>query len=64
MGHSAKAIANFFIDRHKRHGISPLKLQKLIYMAHGWHLALLDKPLVEDEAPEAWKFGPVFASVY
>ena len=64
MGTSAKAVANFFIRRHGRHGISPLKLQKLIYIAHGWSLALKDEPLVNDERPEAWKHGPVFPSVY
>ena len=64
MGYSAKAVANFFIRRYGRHGISPLKLQKLIYIAHGWCLALTDEPLVKDEHVEAWQHGPVFPSVY
>ena len=64
MGYSAKAIANFFIDRYGRNGITPLKLQKLIYLAHGWHLALYDDPLVDDEYAEAWQYGPVFPSIY
>ena len=64
MGYSAKAIANFFINRYGRNGISPLKLQKLVYIAHGWNLALRDEVLVNDEYPEAWKYGPVFPSVY
>ena len=62
MGHPVKAIANFFIDRYGRHGITPLKLQKLIYVAHGWHLALLDKPLVIDENPrrgDMVRFSPL-----
>lgn len=36
----------------------------MVYIAHGWHLAYFDKPLVEDEDAEAWEFGPVFPSLY
>jgi len=43
--------------------VSPMKLQKLIYFAHGWHWALADKPLVSEQV-EAWKFGPVISPVY
>lgn len=43
--------------------MSPLKLQKLLYFAHGWHLAIVDAPLL-DEHVEAWQFGPVVPSVY
>lgn len=68
MGYSAKAVANYFIDKAKRAGnpVDHLKLQKLVYLAHGWHLALHENnaPLVENEYPEAWKYGPVFPSVY
>jgi uncharacterized phage-associated protein len=40
-----------------------LELQKLAYFCHGWHLALLDTPLVDEEF-EAWRFGPVLPSIY
>ncbi len=40
-----------------------MKLQKLVYIAHGWCLALLDQPLLEDDV-EAWKWGPVIRSIY
>jgi len=40
-----------------------LKLQKLVYIAHGYMWALANKPLI-DEAPQAWKYGPVIHSVY
>ena len=64
MGYSAKAVANCLLSKFGRHGISPLKLQKLVYLAHGWHLALFDEPLIEDEYAEAWQYGPVFPSLY
>lgn len=43
--------------------ISPLKLQKLTYLLHGWHLACFDKPATQDE-PDAWKYGPVYPEIY
>ena len=64
---TAKAVANFFLSMPKvrDEGVDPLKLQKLVYIAHGWHLALTDGiPLVQDEKVEAWRYGPVFPSIY
>ena len=61
---TAKAIANYFLSTYGKRSISPLKMQKLVYIAHGWHLALYDKSLVDDEYAEAWEYGPVFASLY
>ena len=43
--------------------ISHLKLQKLLYILHGWHLAITDEPAFEDEV-EAWAYGPVVRKVY
>lgn len=43
--------------------ITNLKLQKLIYIANGYMLALHDRPLI-DEQPQAWKYGPVIHSIY
>lgn len=40
-----------------------MKLQKLAYVAHGWYLAFVGEPLVHDVV-EAWKWGPVFRSLY
>ncbi|MCP4134604.1 MAG: SocA family protein [bacterium] len=43
--------------------ISNLKLQKLVYYAQGFHLALFDKPLFNDKI-EAWEHGPVVPELY
>lgn len=63
--YSPKAIANWFIERANKSGVdlSPMKLLKLVYLAHGWNLALTDKPLI-NEAVCAWRFGPVISSLY
>lgn len=60
---SAIAVANHFIQEHPGE-ITHLKLQKLVYISHGWHLGIFRKELVEDELAEAWKHGPVFPSIY
>lgn len=68
MGYSAKEVANYFLDLASKEGIelSPLQIQKLVYIAHGWHLAIygLEDPLIDDEYAEAWEYGPVFPSLY
>jgi uncharacterized phage-associated protein len=43
--------------------ISNLKLQKLLYYAQGFHLAIHDSPLFEEEI-EAWMYGPVVPCIY
>jgi uncharacterized phage-associated protein len=63
--YSAFEVANFFIATSLKKGkeISPMKLQKLVYFAYGWYLALYKKTLI-NETIEAWKFGPVIRSLY
>jgi uncharacterized phage-associated protein len=62
---STEAVANWFIKKAQEGGdsITAMKLQKLIYYAHGWCLGLYDAALVEDQV-EAWTYGPVFPHVY
>ena len=64
VGYSAKAVANYFLASFGEHGITPLKIQKLVYLAHGWNYAFRDDDLVNDEVAEAWPYGPVFPSLY
>ena len=54
-------IANEFIRLAAKHGrkLDQLQLQALIYIAHGWCLAIHGQPLTGDR-PEASKFGPVY----
>ena len=61
----ALAVANAFIQRGIDHANAPtqMKLQKLMYFAHGWNLALYDEPLV-DQSFHAWEYGPVIPSIY
>jgi len=43
--------------------LSPLRLQKLLYYAQGYALAVTGRPLFE-EPVRAWRCGPVVESVY
>jgi uncharacterized phage-associated protein len=58
-------IAEYFIKLANSTGsfISNLKLQKLVYYAQAWHLALHDEPLFREDF-EAWVHGPVIPSLY
>lgn len=63
--HNATSIANFFIRKGIEDGkpVDQMKVQKLVYFAHGWYLAITNQPLL-NEAVEAWRFGPVIPSLY
>lgn len=59
-------VANYFLSLTEEDAgdvITNLKMQKLLYYAQGFALALFDKPLF-DENFEAWQHGPVVPSVY
>jgi uncharacterized phage-associated protein len=64
---SAAAVANEFLklqseDPHSP-GLDQMKLQKLVYYAHAWYLAIKGTPLFDDDI-EAWPWGPVVRNLY
>ena len=66
MTYPAVAIANAFIDiggEKKVSDLTPMKLQKLVYFAHGWNLGATGSPLINEQV-EAWQYGPVVKSIY
>lgn len=63
---SALAVANVFLDCAEAEvgrELTHIGVQKLVYFAHGWHLAITDKPLIIEQV-EAWPLGPVIESLY
>ena len=60
-------IANFFLSKDN---LSQKKLQKLVYYAYAWFIALYNEnpdeinAVLFEEEPEAWIHGPVFPSLY
>ncbi|MCC5639755.1 DUF4065 domain-containing protein [Nostoc sp. CHAB 5844] len=58
-------IADYFIRLANETGsfISNLKLQKLVYYAQAWYLALYETPLFEEDF-QAWVHGPVIPNLY
>jgi uncharacterized phage-associated protein len=63
---SAKQVAEFFLsvtDPDLGDLISNLKLQKLVYYAQGFHLAMYEQTFF-DEPILAWEHGPVVESLY
>lgn len=61
-------VADYFLNKASKEEddseiISNLKLQKLVYYAQGFHLAMFDEPLFI-ETIEAWTHGPVCPVLY
>lgn len=48
---------------HEEGSLTPLKLQKLLYLSQGWSYVWDDKPLFYEEFA-AWQYGPVNPMVY
>lgn len=63
--HDSRALANQILLQARKQNVSLtiMQLLKLMFFAHGWHLALHDRPLSRDPV-EAWQYGPVFPLVY
>ena len=61
----ARIVANRFLELAREGGrtLTPMQLLKLVYIAHGWTLALLHRPLIPQRV-EAWRYGPVIRDLY
>ncbi|MGA2849374.1 MAG: type II toxin-antitoxin system antitoxin SocA domain-containing protein [Terracidiphilus sp.] len=62
----AHAVAKYFVslvDEEAGDSISNLKLQKLLYYAQGFHLAIYGNPLFPEKI-KAWMHGPVVPQVW
>jgi uncharacterized phage-associated protein len=67
MAYSAFAVANAFISKAtdgKLQGLTPMKLQKLMFYAQSWHLLLKDQQPLFDDFFARWQYGPVIPSLY
>ncbi|SDJ95760.1 Uncharacterized phage-associated protein [Pedobacter sp. ok626] len=62
---SALGIASHFIEKSFQEDIrlTNMQLQKMVYIANGFYLALKEKPLVNENV-EAWSYGPVIRPLY
>ena len=65
MAYDAKQIANWFITHaaSKNRTVSITQLLKLVYISHGWYLAIYSAPLIKNQV-QAWQYGPVIPVIY
>ncbi len=66
MSITALDVANVFLkltEPESGDALTNLKLQKLVYYAQGFHLALFDKPLFAEKILH-WDHGPVVRELY
>ena len=64
MTYTPRQIADYFLYIGKEDPtMTPMKLIKLVYIAHGWNLGLNDEDLI-NEPVQAWKYGTVIPSLY
>ena len=61
----AVVVANYFVQKgvDEERPIDNMKVNKLVYLAHGWHLGFNGNSLIRERV-EAWQYGPVVRSVY
>jgi uncharacterized phage-associated protein len=62
---SVQSVANAFIQlaKDERNVLTNMQVQKLVFLAQGYCLALLDRSLYESSI-HAWQFGPVVPKLY
>ena len=65
MSYPASLIAYAFVKKGINEGkfVTQMKLQKLVYFAHGHHLIKYGTPLIKENF-QAWLYGPVIPEIY
>jgi uncharacterized phage-associated protein len=65
MPYPVETIAETILREAKKVGrsLTPMQLIKLVYIAHGWSLAITGRDLFINRI-EAWKYGPVIPELY
>jgi uncharacterized phage-associated protein len=63
--YEARKICNFLLTRYdtRKHDLTNLRLNKLLYFIHGWSLTSRPHGLIRNHF-EAWKLGPVIKPVF
>lgn len=56
-------VSDLILNNEASGDVTPLKLIKLVYICHGFHLAVMHDSLIEEHV-EAWQYGPVVVGVY
>lgn len=65
MPYPASVIAYAFVKKgiEESNFLTQMKLQKVVYFAHGYHLAKFGTPLIKEQF-QAWQYGPVAPTIY
>ncbi len=65
MGHSGLQVAKYFTYKalQEVRALHALQIVKMVYFAHGWHLAYFGKPLLKHKV-KGYAYGPVISDVY
>ena len=61
--YSSSLIANYYLHKDKAMKNDIMKTLKMVYIAHGFHLALTENPLIKENVM-AWQYGPVIPELY
>lgn len=61
--YSSSIIANWFYSQDNIMKDDIMKVLKLVYISHGFHLALTENPLIKEDV-QAWQYGPVIPELY
>lgn len=61
--YASSVIAEYFLQKEKGMKSDIMKVLKLVYISHGFHLAFYDTPLIRENV-QAWQYGPVIPELY